>query len=477
MLRTRLKPAEWFGWVKRVFRINTGINTVYISWLVSYISILLIPVIISGVVYLMSINIVSSEFTRANTALLTQVQQAIDTRLRNIERLSLEIFWNPKVQGNIFLQSLLLEKTSRSLATLAIFLDERRLKEIITTNKWVSQGKMYIINPDNRILTSIPAHDLPPAFPFNKLVKSQGFFTSRLNGEKVVISYISSQMSNWKYVLLIPARIYMEKVVYIRRLTLISFILCLLIGGIIAYYFSKRNYLPLIFYRNPPYKPQDKYFYPLATEQQLITFIKTGNYLKAGKILDEIFEKNFTRESISIQMAQCLMFDLAGTIIKIINEIDKAGEVQFIEDLNPVKRLFECKTISELQERIIEIIKQICDYFETKKKSHNYQLKGKILAYIEDHYRDSNLNIKAMAGEFNISPGYLSRFFKEQTGEGLLDYINKTRLKRARVLLKEQKLNIGEIAAEVGFYNSDAFIRIFKKYFEITPGKYKGMKE
>ena len=60
-----------------------------------------------------------------------------------------------------------------------------------------------------------------------------------------------------------------------------------------------------------------------------------------------------------------------------------------------------------------------------------------------------------------------------QTGEKVLDYINRIRLQEAKQLLQKCEINIEEVARKTGFNNSIALIRVFKKYEGITPGKYK----
>lgn len=60
-------------------------------------------------------------------------------------------------------------------------------------------------------------------------------------------------------------------------------------------------------------------------------------------------------------------------------------------------------------------------------------------------------------------------------GEGIQDYINKIRLKQAKKLLLEQNLNLEQTANKVGYSNSNALIRVFKKYEGVTPGQFRDM--
>lgn len=85
------------------------------------------------------------------------------------------------------------------------------------------------------------------------------------------------------------------------------------------------------------------------------------------------------------------------------------------------------------------------------------------------------MNITMIGEAFGLTPSYLSKLFKAQTGEALLDTINRTRLEEAKKLLMQHDVPIADIARSVGYSDINTFNRIFKKFEGITPGKYKGM--
>ncbi|MNI90133.1 Arabinose operon regulatory protein [compost metagenome] len=78
-----------------------------------------------------------------------------------------------------------------------------------------------------------------------------------------------------------------------------------------------------------------------------------------------------------------------------------------------------------------------------------------------------------MGHHFEMKPTYLSKLFKDHTGEGLLDALNKRRIARAKELMADKRLTVGEVAESIGFNDVGTFIRIFKRIEGITPGKYK----
>ena len=217
------------------------------------------------------------------------------------------------------------------------------------------------------------------------------------------------------------------------------------------------------------------YYYPIQTEQQLINFIKAGDLDKAIGILDEIYEVNFARFSLPLPIAKCLMFNLISTMIKTIYEINGFSESDLFENMKPVEKLFRCQTVIEINQQMKEMLKHVCEFVESTRKGSHSDLRGHVENFVKKKYSDVNMNISMIADELGIAPSYLSKLYKEYSGEGLMDYINKVRLNHAKKLLKEQVFGINDIAKKAGYYNSNAFIRIFKKYEGITPGKYKEM--
>ncbi len=221
--------------------------------------------------------------------------------------------------------------------------------------------------------------------------------------------------------------------------------------------------------------PMQTYYYPLEKEQHLINAIKTGSADRAMETLNEIVAVNMALKAVPIEVFRCFLFDLVGTIMKTLNEIQFPDKRHFLQRWDPVTKLLKLETIQDMQREMGALLQEACEWMDENKKSRNTGLYDRVLQVIDEQYRNSNLNLAVIAEELGVSSGYLSRFFKEQHGEGLLDALNQVRLKKAKELLAEGKRTVAEIAETVGYYNSNAFIRVFKKYEGVTPGQYKGM--
>lgn len=210
------------------------------------------------------------------------------------------------------------------------------------------------------------------------------------------------------------------------------------------------------------------YDYSTETEYKLINNIREGNFESSQAILNTIFDRNFVDLSLSIEAGKCLVFDLLSSIIKIVDDN------KYLEVLQPINRLKNCDTILKMKNEIVYILEQVCAYFREKNiQKSDSRLSADVIQFIENNYFDMNLNVNRIGEQFDITPGYLSRLFKQKVGEGLHDYIDRIRLENAKRLMMKGDFNINDIAGQVGYTNSKTFIRIFKKYEGVTPGKYK----
>lgn len=104
------------------------------------------------------------------------------------------------------------------------------------------------------------------------------------------------------------------------------------------------------------------------------------------------------------------------------------------------------------------------------------EAKGKnikpVRKFIEKNYA-LNLSIDGLAKEFFISPFYLSKKFKAETGFTINQYIISCRMGEAQRLLIFSDKQIKDIALDCGYDSLPYFYTTFKKYAGCTPQEYK----
>lgn len=95
-----------------------------------------------------------------------------------------------------------------------------------------------------------------------------------------------------------------------------------------------------------------------------------------------------------------------------------------------------------------------------------------LLDYLDLHYNEE-ISVKDMAKMCNVSYSYFSRFFKKVMQRTFVEYLNYVRITEAKRLLLTTKMNITEVAVNVGYSNSSYFIGQFKRYNNQSPKQFK----
>ncbi|WP_186325792.1 MULTISPECIES: helix-turn-helix domain-containing protein [unclassified Paenibacillus] len=218
--------------------------------------------------------------------------------------------------------------------------------------------------------------------------------------------------------------------------------------------------------------PPHHYYFPLSVEQQLIYVVKSGNYAKAEALIEDIFQKNFTGHPVSVPLAKCLMYNMASTMLNTVDEVSVTGKRSLEAHLLDVEPLLSCEHVPQMKEQLKDKLSQVCSWIQAEKRDHHRYLIEDVQRYIENHLHDPNLNISMIGDVFRMTPSYISRLYKDHTGEALLDTINRSRLAEAKNLLKHNKLTVNEVAGRVGYADVSTFVRTFKKFEGMTPGAF-----
>lgn len=85
----------------------------------------------------------------------------------------------------------------------------------------------------------------------------------------------------------------------------------------------------------------------------------------------------------------------------------------------------------------------------------------------------TQVNLELVSKEVNLHPKYLSRKFRERFGTGFMEQKLQLRMKKARELLRNNRLDLEFIAHKVGYSSPEAFSRAFKEVHGVSPSEYR----
>lgn len=96
----------------------------------------------------------------------------------------------------------------------------------------------------------------------------------------------------------------------------------------------------------------------------------------------------------------------------------------------------------------------------------------KIRGFVDENYNNPQLSLSLTADAFYITEVYLSKLFKEGTGQNFSKYVENLRLEQAKILLSKGVL-VNEVAQQVGYNSPQVFRRAWKRHYGTTPTEFK----
>ena len=100
----------------------------------------------------------------------------------------------------------------------------------------------------------------------------------------------------------------------------------------------------------------------------------------------------------------------------------------------------------------------------------------KCISCIHESYADTMLSVETIAETCGLNSSYISKLFKKEIGIGLLEYLQRYRISRAKEIIRQNpNVRIKELCESVGYANVATFIRVFKKIEGPSPGQYRDM--
>lgn len=106
------------------------------------------------------------------------------------------------------------------------------------------------------------------------------------------------------------------------------------------------------------------------------------------------------------------------------------------------------------------------------KESMESHLVVDLKKYMTDNC-EKNLRVEEICREFGYSKSYISKIFRQQTGETLSGYSIRKKIERAKRLIREDVLNFSQISVRLNFDNPQYFSRVFKRETGMSPSEFK----
>lgn len=214
---------------------------------------------------------------------------------------------------------------------------------------------------------------------------------------------------------------------------------------------------------------------PQRHREQMIYYLRCGNAKMAAALFRQLcYHSLVETRPLPTCTAHFFFYEVAAAALAAqgVNADEAAGMTEKTNHL--LGKIEAAETLDAMYDATEELLVCVGNRLLARKPSANQDaLEERIVACVKEHYKETDFNASSVSEYLSMNMSYLSKYFKAHTGIGLYDYINRVRINEAKRIIAISTLPVSRIAQDVGFENINTFIRVFKKYENVTPGTYR----
>lgn len=199
-------------------------------------------------------------------------------------------------------------------------------------------------------------------------------------------------------------------------------------------------------------------------------YLETGNEDGAVSTLGRICSLLVLGEPDSISYMRNIILE----IIVLTQKVALHNGLEYLIDskLEMIREVEGKENLKDLEDFACSIIRdgcnKICELNGQKRKT----VAGKIIDYLEENYSHA-VSLEEVGAAVFRSSKYICKILKQETGRHFSEILVSLRMEKAVDLLRNTDRPISEIASMVGIQDPHYFSKVFKKYFGISPTKYR----
>lgn len=146
--------------------------------------------------------------------------------------------------------------------------------------------------------------------------------------------------------------------------------------------------------------------------------------------------------------------------------------VVFSLSVSYAQKIYAARDQNDLNHTIPAMIREFTEAIRFAHINRYSPAIGNVVNYLNLHI-SQKVDMQQLGSLADCAPDYLSQRFKAETGMTVAQYVALERCRIAADLLRKSDIPVQKISAHVGYLDSNYFVKVFKKYFEVTPTDYR----
>lgn len=225
---------------------------------------------------------------------------------------------------------------------------------------------------------------------------------------------------------------------------------------------SLRNMRPIIFFDD--YEEMEKQAERLSTRDfsEYVQAVRNGSFDEAVGFIDSCLNEYLQQDMASVIQLRNLGVILLYNTEKGLNEWGKS--ISDVVEENVYRDIVKVESLKGFCLQMNEILIKVTDYVGMMKSNTLNNTVQECRQYIAEHMDTPGLSLKSIAEKLYLNESYLSRIFKQATGESVNRYLMRCRIEKSMELLSTTSMKAYEVGEQVGMPDAHYFGIAFKKY-------------
>ena len=212
--------------------------------------------------------------------------------------------------------------------------------------------------------------------------------------------------------------------------------------------------------------------YPLETEQALLRAVRQSNKEEAERLLNELLGHILLSSAGDFTQCKVQIYELLVMISRTAASAGVNPDQTLQASHRYLAEIGRLKDFDALCHWLNREMSNLMDSVFDFNKMRHANIVHQCVQYINSHYNEK-ITLESLSYQVYLSPTYLSRVFREETGDTVTEYITTVRIDHSKELLRHKTLSVADIAQMVGFEDQSYFSRIFKKNVGLSPLRYR----
>lgn len=194
--------------------------------------------------------------------------------------------------------------------------------------------------------------------------------------------------------------------------------------------------------------------------------LKKGSFESVRRESDTYFDQLKIKPELDVRVLSEFYQAFMQTVYHVLQTKSLQASLMFTDEVSRRLGASSCGSVLQLKAWVHHVLDKAAEHIQLLNEKQS--LIDRIQAYVLQNI-DHELTREEISQYVFLTPDYVSKLFKKETGMSISDFILREKIKLAKELLAKTNLPVSKVADSIGYSNFSYFAKIFRKECQVSP--------